>query len=155
LWRTRNKSAEKRPGLNDAEREFLSRFAERQFPEPPRIGEPGNILQLVKGDVQALNRFEMFQETQVSPNSAIDIELDIGPVGDQPARPRQLRRGKRRVELHDPALRFQRPERVAQALAQCRVGAQEAPIMARVARRPRSIFGLGHGLRMSPAARSA
>src|SRR2546430_12959660 len=77
--------------------------------------------------MKALRSLEISEEPEVSPDSAVHVELDVGPIGDQATRLFQLCRGQPVIKLHDSAIRLQRPERVAESLDHPAIVGQEAP----------------------------
>src|SRR5207253_6026270 len=100
-------------GFNKTKREFLPCLSERQLGKPGHIGEASDVVQLVKGNMEAPQRLEVSQKTEVSPDSAMNVELDVRPIGDQSTRLLQLRRREGLIKLNDPAIRLQRPVGVA------------------------------------------
>jgi hypothetical protein len=50
------------------------------------MGEPGDIVEFVKSDVQAPQRREITEKAQIPTRFSIDIELHIGPLHDEVCR---------------------------------------------------------------------
>src|SRR5262249_4681204 len=96
---------ELRQDFEKTQREFLPRLAEGQLPQTTRqMEEAGDVVELVKGDVETLQIWEVAQEAEVAPIPAVDIKLDVRPVGHQAGRLLQMRSREELVELDDAAI---------------------------------------------------
>ena len=70
------------PGAEEAQREGSFRFSEGKLLQVSDMRKAGDILQLVECNLQTPQRAKVAQEIQVGARVAVNVELDVRPIGD-------------------------------------------------------------------------